>query len=185
MPASVTMNGGMSKKWMIAPIAAPKAAHSKRIAAKATSGCMPRRSISQRDEHGGKADHRADRQVDPARNDHEGHAGGDDAEKGVVGQQIGRARGWKRSWETARVQSANPTTKTMAVIANRRQTPSLAGPRPARPAALAKRGDCSSRTISTTAALTTRLNSGGIARQQDAGVHGLDDQRADHRQRPG
>ena len=43
----------------------------------------------QRDEHGGEADHRADRQVDAAGNDHEGHAGRDDAEKGVVGQQIG------------------------------------------------------------------------------------------------
>jgi hypothetical protein len=101
MPASVTMKGGISKKWMMAPIAAPKAAHSKRIAAKANERRHAETLDRQRDEHSGEADHRADRQVDPSGNDHKSHAGGDDAEKGVVGQQIGRHAGGSESWEIA------------------------------------------------------------------------------------
>ena len=40
------------------------------------------------EENAGEGDDRADRQVDAARQDDEGHADGGDAEKGVVGQKI-------------------------------------------------------------------------------------------------
>src|SRR6185436_7851581 len=113
----------------------------------------------QRDEDGGEADYRADRQVDPSGNDHEGHAGGDDAEKSVVGQQIGRHAGGS---EVGKLHGAERKSddEDNGRDRNRRQTPHWRA-LPSTAPALAKRGDCSSRTISTTAAFTTRLNSGG------------------------
>jgi hypothetical protein len=39
-------------------------------------------------EDAGEGDDRADRQVDAARDDHEGHADRGDAEEGVVGQRL-------------------------------------------------------------------------------------------------
>ena len=121
MPASVTMNGGISKKWMMAPIAAPNAAQSKSSSAKASSGGMPSRSIDSADEHRGEADHRADREVDAAGDDDEGHADRDDAEEGVVGEQIGDDAG---RGEIGKLQRRRPQSRprnTSAVIANRRQ----------------------------------------------------------------
>lgn len=38
--------------------------------------------------HTGKCDHSADRQIDAAREDDEGHADGGDAEEGIVGQKV-------------------------------------------------------------------------------------------------
>ena len=40
------------------------------------------------EKYAGKGDHRPDRQIDPAGEDHEGHADGDDPKKGIVGQDI-------------------------------------------------------------------------------------------------
>src|SRR5206468_1827141 len=113
----------------------------------------------QRDEHGGEADHRADRQVDAPGNDHEGHAGGDDPEKGVVGQQIGGYPGGSEIGKLHRTECKSDDENN-GRDRDRRQPPHWRA-LPSTAPALAKRGDCSSRTTRTTAAFTTRLNSGG------------------------
>src|SRR3954465_12083956 len=113
----------------------------------------------QRDEHGGEADYGTDRQVDPAGNDHKSHAGGDDAEKRVVGQQIGGHTGGGEIGKLHRAEYKSDDEND-GRDRDRRQPPHWRA-LPSTAPALAKRGDCSSRTISTTAAFTTRLNSGG------------------------
>ena len=163
MPASVTMKGGMSKTWMIAPIAAPKAAQSSEDRDEGDQRRHAAALDRERDEHGGEADHRADRQIDAAGDDDEGHAGRDDAEKGVVGEQIGDHAG---RGEVGKLQRAERKAgdedhgrdQRRAAGALMRCALRSRGTMPARPDS---RGDCSSSTTSTTTALTTRLNSGG------------------------
>jgi hypothetical protein len=48
-----------------------------------------------REEYRSKADHRADRKVDTAGNNDEGHADGNDAEKGIIGEKVGDDSGRK------------------------------------------------------------------------------------------
>ncbi|MNL14479.1 hypothetical protein D3C87_1354180 [compost metagenome] len=40
------------------------------------------------EEHAGKGDHRPDGEIDPAGEDHEGHADGDNPQKGVISQNV-------------------------------------------------------------------------------------------------
>ena len=116
----------------------------------------------QRDEHRGEADHRADREIDAAGNDDEGHAGRDDAEEGVVGEEIAdhaggcdvgklhRAERESRDEHDRRDEDGRQTFH--ALVLRSRVTTS------AKPDRF---GDCSSSTASTTTALTSKLNSGG------------------------
>ncbi len=55
---------------------------------KATSGEIPPKANRFGEEDAGKGDHRPHRQIDPAGEDHEGHAHGDDPEEGVIRQDI-------------------------------------------------------------------------------------------------
>jgi hypothetical protein len=69
------------------PIAAPNSAATARTMTKARSA----------DQHGeqnaGKADDRPDRQIDAARDDHEGHTDGGNAQKRIVGEKIAQHPG--------------------------------------------------------------------------------------------
>ncbi len=66
---------------------APKAAATISAMAKAISGCTWQPHDQNRDQHGGKADDGPHAEVDPARQDDEGHAHRGDAEEGVVGKE--------------------------------------------------------------------------------------------------
>jgi hypothetical protein len=116
----------------------------------------------ERDEDSGEADHRADGKVDAAGDDHEGHADRDDAEKGVIGEEIadhagggdvGKLHGAEREArdEHDRRDQDGRQAFHAFVLRSRAMVP-------ARPDNF---GDCSSSTAITTTALTSRLNSGG------------------------
>ena len=109
-------------------------------------------------EHGGETDHGADGEIDAAGDDDKGHAGRDHAEKGVVGEEIGGDAG---GGEIRELQAAGREADEKHQRRDRnRMKPSHGFLRraAAKPASL---GDCSNSTTITTAAFTTRLNSGG------------------------
>ena len=67
---------------------APKSVVMTRTSAKASERMDAGALQHDGEENAGKGDDRADRQVDAAGQDDEGHADGGDAEKGIVGQKI-------------------------------------------------------------------------------------------------
>lgn len=55
---------------------------------KASSGEIPPKADRFGKKHAGEGNHRPDRQIDTAAEDHEGHADGDDPKESVIGQNI-------------------------------------------------------------------------------------------------
>ena len=108
-----------------------------------------------------EADHRADREVDPAAQNDEGRAdrGGDD--KGVVGQDVAEDLGReeivveKPARHEQGEEDGDRRDEGQIFLVHR-----LLPPRPLESAAR-RLSDCKSRTTMTTTALTTRLYSGG------------------------
>src|SRR5690606_38840330 len=123
------------------------------------------------DEDTGKGDHRADRQIDSARQDDEGHADRGDSEKGIVGQKIADHPSGEHRRELrvaqgvgedednyGRDQRQGARVHWVTVSALR----DAAGfSRRKKNTADCTAGDCSTRMTRTITALMTRLNSGG------------------------
>ncbi len=88
MPARVMIKAGIFLRASISsPINQPKAQPITSTSGKATSGEIPQ-CFNEQEEDAGKGDHRPHRQIDPAGEDHEGHAHGDDPEEGIIRQDI-------------------------------------------------------------------------------------------------
>ena len=110
-------------------------------------------------EHAREGDDRADREIDAAGQDHEGHADRDDAEEGIVGQKIadhpgrGEARKLREADQVADDEDGERDE-------NRKMTPDHALALQTERTA-DRTGDWARSTASTTMAFTMRLYSGG------------------------
>ncbi len=120
MPASVTMKGCSRKRWISQPISAPNAVPISSTSGIACVALQCWRSTSAAETMVVERDHRADRQVDAAGQDHEGHADADDAQEGVVDQQVeehlrreeARCTRTRRSRRPARTRAIVPSSGT-------------------------------------------------------------------------
>ena len=86
-PASVMMKGWISQKSMMKPWKAPNS-QAERQHHRGRCERMPARRVEIRHDDADEADHRADRKIDAARQDHEGRADRGDDDEGVVGEHV-------------------------------------------------------------------------------------------------
>src|SRR5690606_24410549 len=126
---------------------------------------QPQPGDQHRHQDAGKADHRADRQVDAARDDDEGHAHGGNTEESIGGEEIAQHAGGEhvgKLGDARRIgdEKDNGGGRQRAKTAFHRGAACL-GSRLKKPKTWPTSGDCSIRIRMIIPALTMRLNSGG------------------------